>query len=98
MNPSSSVLMYRLCVIGPKGSGIEGATSMSMGKDFVTYARTKGVFAGVSVKGASITNERWFEQSVLWLRGEAERYCARSMCQVESSITSVASSGSQWRW
>jgi hypothetical protein len=27
---------------------------MSMGKDFVTYARTKGVFAGVSVEGASI--------------------------------------------
>jgi lipid-binding SYLF domain-containing protein len=41
-------------VIGPKGSGIEGATSMSMGKDFVTYARTKGVFVGLSVDGASI--------------------------------------------
>jgi len=41
-------------VIGPKGSGIEGATSMSMGKDFVTYARTKGVFAGISVEGASV--------------------------------------------
>src|SRR5580765_1499064 len=41
-------------VIGPKGSGIEGATSMSMGKDFVTYARTKGAFVGLSVEGASI--------------------------------------------
>ena len=41
-------------VIGPKGSGIEGATSMSMGKDFVTYARTKGAFVGLSVDGASI--------------------------------------------
>src|SRR5262245_47748548 len=41
-------------VIGPKGSGIEGATSISMGKDFVTYARTKGAFVGLSVEGASI--------------------------------------------
>ena len=41
-------------VVGPKGSGIEGATSMSMGKDFVTYARTKGAFVGLSIEGASI--------------------------------------------
>ena len=27
---------------------------MSMGNDFVTYARTKGVFVGLSVDGASI--------------------------------------------
>lgn len=41
-------------MVGPKDSGIEGATSMSMGKDFVTYARTKGLFAEVSVEGASL--------------------------------------------
>ena len=41
-------------VIGPKGSGIEGATSMSDGNDFVTYARTEGAFVGLSIEGASI--------------------------------------------
>jgi SH3 domain-containing YSC84-like protein 1 len=41
-------------VIGPKGSGIEGATSMSEGNDFVTYARTEGAFVGLSIEGASI--------------------------------------------
>ncbi len=41
-------------VIGPKGSGIEGATSMSKGNDFVTYARTEGAFIGLSIEGASI--------------------------------------------
>lgn len=41
-------------VIGPKGSGIEGATSMSKGNDFVTYARTEGAFVGLSIEGASI--------------------------------------------
>ena len=40
--------------VGPRGGGIEGATSMSVGKDFVTYARAKGVYAGVSIEGASI--------------------------------------------
>jgi lipid-binding SYLF domain-containing protein len=40
--------------VGPRGGGIEGATSTSVGKDFVTYARAKGVYAGVSIEGASI--------------------------------------------
>ena len=41
-------------VIGPKGSGIEGATSMSKGNDFVTYSRSQGAFVGLSLEGASI--------------------------------------------
>ena len=44
-------------VIGPKGSGIEGATSMSMGKDFVTYARTKGALRSFCRRGLH-TDER----------------------------------------
>ena len=34
--------------VGSKGSGMEGST------DFVTYSRSKGLFAGVSFEGASI--------------------------------------------
>ena len=41
-------------VIGPRGGGVEGVTSMSIGMDFVTYARAKGIYAGVSIEGASI--------------------------------------------
>lgn len=40
--------------VGTQGSGMEGATSTNLGKDFVTYSRTKGLFAGVSFEGASI--------------------------------------------
>ena len=40
--------------IGPRGGGVEGVTSMSIGMDFVTYARAKGIYAGVSIEGASI--------------------------------------------
>jgi SH3 domain-containing YSC84-like protein 1 len=40
--------------VGPQGGGMEGATSTNLGKDFVTYSRAKGAFAGVSIDGASI--------------------------------------------
>jgi lipid-binding SYLF domain-containing protein len=40
--------------VGAKGSGMEGSTSANLGKDFVTYSRSKGLFAGVSFEGASI--------------------------------------------
>ena len=41
-------------VIGLKGSGIEGAISMSKENYFVTYARTEGAFVGLSLEGGSI--------------------------------------------
>jgi lipid-binding SYLF domain-containing protein len=40
--------------VGSQGGGMEGATSTNLGKDFVTYSRAKGSFAGVSIDGASI--------------------------------------------
>ena len=40
--------------VGAKGGGMKGGTSANLGKDFVTYSRAKGVFAGVSLEGASI--------------------------------------------
>jgi len=40
--------------LGTQGSGMEGSTSANLGKDFVTYSRTNGLFAGVSFEGASI--------------------------------------------
>ena len=40
--------------LGSQGTGMEGSTSANLGKDFVTYSRTSGLFAGVSVEGASI--------------------------------------------
>lgn len=40
--------------VGTKGSGMEGSTSANLGKDFVTYSRSKGLFAGASFEGASI--------------------------------------------
>jgi lipid-binding SYLF domain-containing protein len=36
------------------GAGMEGSTSTNLGKDFVTYSRSKEAFAGASFEGASI--------------------------------------------
>lgn len=44
--------------VGPKGGTAEGTTSMSVGKDVVTYAQSKGVYAGVSYRGRLDTDER----------------------------------------
>lgn len=40
--------------VGTQGAGMEGSTSTNLGKDFVTYSRSKGLFVGVSFEGASI--------------------------------------------
>ena len=37
---------------GPYGAGIEGATSANLSADFLSFSRSKGVFAGVSLEGA----------------------------------------------
>ena len=36
---------------GPYGLGIEGATSPNLSADFLSFSRSKGAFAGVSVEG-----------------------------------------------
>jgi SH3 domain-containing YSC84-like protein 1 len=55
--------------VGSQGGGMEGSTSTNLGKDFVTYSRTKGAFAGVSLEGASIRtrdelNQAYYGSSV----------------------------------
>jgi lipid-binding SYLF domain-containing protein len=40
---------------GPVGMGVEAATTSNLGADIYSYAKTKGLAAGVSVEGAVIT-------------------------------------------
>lgn len=48
--------------IGPKGAGIEGSTAPNLSADYLSFARTKGAFAGISLEGAVIkTNDGWNE-------------------------------------
>ena len=46
--------------VGPYGGGIQGATAPSLKVDYIAFARSKGVFLGVSLDGAIIDeNYEW---------------------------------------
>jgi len=54
--------------VGPVGAGIEGSTAV-LSADLVTFARTKGLFGGISLEGAVIavrdeSNERYYGKEV----------------------------------
>jgi SH3 domain-containing YSC84-like protein 1 len=40
--------------VGPIGGGIEGSTTPSLNADFLSFARSKGLYAGLSLEGASV--------------------------------------------
>ena len=39
---------------GPYGAGVEGATSANLSADFLSFSRSKGAYAGVSLEGSII--------------------------------------------
>lgn len=43
--------------VGPFGAGVEGATSPNLNADFLSFSRSKGAFAGVSLEGAIIKTD-----------------------------------------
>ena len=54
---------------GPYGAGIEGATSANLNVDFLSFSRSKGVYAGVSLEGSIIyandeSNEAYYGKKV----------------------------------
>ncbi len=53
---------------GPVGAGIEASTTSNLGTDILSYARSKGLAAGISLEGAVITarhsrNEAYYGRS-----------------------------------
>jgi lipid-binding SYLF domain-containing protein len=54
--------------VGPVGAGIEGSTAV-LSADMLTFARTKGLFGGISLEGAVIatrdeSNRRYYGKEV----------------------------------
>ncbi len=46
--------------VGPVGGGIEGSTAMNLSVDLLSFARSKGLFGGISLEGAVIaTRDEW---------------------------------------
>jgi lipid-binding SYLF domain-containing protein len=40
--------------VGPVGGGVEGATAPNLSADLLSFARSKGLFAGISLEGAVV--------------------------------------------
>ena len=49
---------------GPKGREAEAATDITMGAEILSYSRSKGLFAGVSLEGAVIKQDRKGNQRI----------------------------------
>ena len=54
---------------GPYGAGVEGATSANLNADFLSFSRSKGAYAGVSLEGSIIytnddANEAYYGKKV----------------------------------
>lgn len=46
--------------VGPVGSGVEAATTTNLRADIYSYARSKGLYAGVSLEGAAVlSSKKW---------------------------------------
>jgi lipid-binding SYLF domain-containing protein len=46
--------------VGPKGTGVEAATTANLGADILSYAKARGAFAGASFEGSVITaRDEW---------------------------------------
>lgn len=48
--------------VGPLGKGVEAATTTALNQDILSFARSKGLFAGVSVAGAVINARNSWNQ------------------------------------
>lgn len=54
---------------GPYGAGVEGATSANLNADFLSFSRSKGAYAGVSLEGSIIytdddSNEAYYGKKI----------------------------------
>jgi lipid-binding SYLF domain-containing protein len=57
---------------GPKGRTAEAATDAQMGAEILTYSRSKGVFAGVSLEGAPLSQDSNANEKIYGKRIEAK--------------------------
>ena len=54
-------------VVGPVGRDLEASTDIQLQAEILSYSRTRGLFAGVSLEGADDPGRPRCERAVLWL-------------------------------
>ena len=56
---------------GPKGRGVSAETTPTLGAEILTYSRTQGVFAGVSLEGSVLKPDREANEALYGKKVEA---------------------------
>ena len=81
-------------VVGPVGRDVEASTDIQMRAEILSYSRTHGVFAGVTLQGSTIwadrdANERFYgerlESGEIVLEHKGGRSAAQRQCRGEAS-------------
>lgn len=57
---------------GPKGRTVEAATDATMRAEILTYSRSRGLFAGISLKGSSLRQDKGANKKVYGRKIEAK--------------------------
>ena len=87
-------------VVGPVGRSLEASTDLQMTAEILSYSRSRGVFAGATVGGATIradrdANERFYgerlESQEIVLEGEAGAPVPEAVTELQEALDSFAS-------
>ena len=70
---------------GPKGRSVEASTDASMRTEFLSYSRSRGLFAGVSLSGASLRPDNDANLEVYGIKHTARRIVTGTALTVPES-------------
>ncbi len=70
---------------GPKGRSIEASTDATMQSEILSYSRTRGLFAGVSLSGASLRPDNDANEQVYGRKVTARRLVTGAATEVPAS-------------
>jgi lipid-binding SYLF domain-containing protein len=70
---------------GPKGRSVEASTDASMRSEILSYSRTRGLFAGVSLSGSSLRPDNDANREVYGVKHTARRIITGSALTVPES-------------
>jgi len=78
-----------IAAAGPKGRASEAATDAYMGAEILSYSRSKGLFAGVSLKGSTLRQDNGANEDLYGQKISAREIVLEQMVPVPSAGKSL---------
>ena len=76
---------------GPKGRNAQAATDVAMRAEILTYSRSRGLFAGVSLEGSTLRPDNGANESVYGRKISAEDIVRKGAAQTPASASKMIS-------